>query len=185
MKEAEPSFKAVMPQMHKTIVWKRFKAGLFAVLFVLIGYGLYHLLYLNTYLGVMPLTAYKVTIYQGIDHAAYGATHFLKNYPATGPALDFEDNDEIMYMYWQCAIIPVEMDNLPQPNPQYGVFLRMMPDGSLSLDGTNVIKEIRQGTKNDFITVYRTGDEVMQIDPAVEKYIRRDDAMADKMQMAR
>ena len=183
-KEAEPSFKAAMSQLHKTIVWKRFKAVLFAVLIILLGYVVYQFVFLNTNWGIMPLNTYKVAIYKGIDNAAYGATHFLKNYPATGPALDFENNNEIMYIYWQCAIIPVETDNLPQPNPQYGIFLTMTPDGSLSWDGTHVIKEIRQGTKNNYITVYRAGDEITEIDPAVEEYLRREDTLADTMQAA-
>jgi hypothetical protein len=183
----ELSFKTAMSQVRQTIEWKRLKTALLAVLFTLItllvGFGVYRFLFVYTGIRTLPMDTYNVTVYKDSDHTAYVATSFLKNYAVNGSMLDFEDNDEIMYVYWQCAIIPVETDHLYMPNPQYGITLTVMADGSLTFDGQTVIREIRQGTKDNYITVYQQGDEIAPIDPAVEKYFQSEEAIEEALQL--
>ena len=153
-------------------LWKRHRASILAVLFALAvplaGLGMYHLLCVDTHLRVLPLDAYTVTFYRGSDGLAYGATRFPKLYRVTGPVLTTEDQDQILYVYWQSTLLPIEASNAYMPNPQYGITMMTMPDGSLSLDGKTALLEIRQGTKEHYITVYQKGDALTPIDPAAE-----------------
>jgi len=183
---ADGSFKAAMAQLKKTMGWKRIKTALLAVVLTVVlivaGYGgYYYLCVYSTYTDtrMLPLDAYTVGVYQGTDGTAYGATTFLKSYRTNGPMiLTEEDGGTILYIYWTAPVILIEQKQLVMPNPQYGVHMMMTEDGSLTLDGETVIREIRQGKPDDYIVVYRAGDAIPALDPVVDQYYQSQEACA-------
>ena len=71
------------------------------------------------------------------------------------------------------------------PNPQYGVRMMLDMDNTLMLGPDATIREIRQGTKDDYVTVYRAGDFIAPLDPAVEEYFRIENNYVDRLDEAR
>jgi hypothetical protein len=182
------SFKAAVSSLRKTLGWKRLRTALLAtaltLALVIAGYAGYTYLFESPYHRAMPMDAYEVNLYQGSDGTIYGATHFLKNYAGSGPDIEVTENGEIVYLFWYCAIIPVEKERLPQPNPQYGVRLSMTADGALTLGDGTAIREIRQGTPSDYVVVYRAGDAIPPLDPATDEYLRMEEAYFEQIDEA-
>jgi hypothetical protein len=170
------SFQTAMAQLRKTMGWRRIKTAALAVLLTLAlliaGKGIQYYLYDYSNGRIMPMDAYQISVYQGSGGTAYGTTHFLKFYAANGPMIAVEDDGEILYIYWKTTIIQKELERIPYPNPQYGVHMILTADGNLSLDGSTVIREIRQGTEDHYVTVYRAGDDIPAVDPVVDTYFQ-------------
>ena len=172
------SFKTAMAQLRRTMGWRRLKSALLAVVvtFVLItaGYCGHYYLFKYSCGRILPMDAYEVRIYQGSDGTAYGATHFRKNYIVNGPMITVADNGKILYISWRTTIIERELTHMSLPNPQYGIHLKTTANGDLLL-GDAVIEEIRQGTPDDYITVYRAGDVIPPLDSVTDEYFLMED----------
>ena len=182
------SFKAAMAQLRKTMGWRRIKTALLTVILtfvlIIVGYcGHYYLFKYNNG-RVMPMDAYTISVYQGSDGTAYGATHFLKDYAANGPMITSDDDCKTLYIWWNTTIVEKELTHVPHPNPQYGIHMTMTADGNLTLYGETVIQEIRQGTPDDYTVVYRAGDVIPPLDPSVDAYFQTQKSYFDQINEA-
>lgn len=180
------SFKAAMSQLRKSIGWKHIRTTILAVLvafivFIAGGFG-YQYLIAWPYYRAMPLDAYEINLYQGSSGAVYGETFFLKNFDGSGPIVTFEDGGNTVYVHWTSAIIPIEKSHIHQGNPSYGMRrMTLAPDGTLLFDENTPVREIRQGTKDDYVVVYHAGDIIPLLDPAVDEYLTQQELFFDQM----
>ena len=182
------SFQTAVSDLRKTMGWRRLRTALIAVTLtlalVITGYAAYFFLVDSPYYRNMPMDAYAIRLYQSSDKTVYCATHFLKNIAGNGPDIQTEEGGAIVYIYWRCAIIPIEHDRIPQPNPQYGIRLTLTKDGALTFGDDVVILEIRQGTPDDYTVVYRQGDAILPLDSATDEYLRMEEAYFNQMDEA-
>lgn len=181
---AETSFKEAVAQLRKTLGWKRLKTALLAVLVTLVllfaGSAAYYFLFMDSSARSLPMDAYTVALYQGSDGAVYGTTTFHKNYQSmNGAYTTLGDDDHTLYVTWKAPVFPAEVELRVFPHPQYGFKLQRTADGDLSFRDGTVILEVRQGTPDDYITVYHAGDAITPLDPAVEEYFRLENQLTD------
>lgn len=181
------SFKTTMAQLRKTLGWKRLKTAVLAVVITLVllfgVYAAYYYLFADSSARCLPMDEYDVILYQDSDDTVYLTTFLFKTYQAmSASSKTYNDDSSILYVCWKSAIFPKEVEQCQLPN-LLGSKLQITADGSLYFDDGTLLQEVRQGTPDDYVTVYQAGDALPPLDPIMEQYFRSQDQRDDAQQM--
>jgi hypothetical protein len=181
------TFQTAMAQLKKTMGWKRIRIATIAALVtaavLFLGYTGYFFLFVQGG-HALPNDGYELHLFQSEDRNVYVIPKFLKSISFFGVSSSFDQDNGIIYVHWMSALIPPGRDIVPRWYPDYIMRLTLAADNTLYYGEAFPVKEIRQGTKDNYVVAYRAGDTIPQLDPIAAAYIQQRDLYYAKMDAA-
>lgn len=180
------SFKTAMSQLKKTMGWKRIRVAtvaalITAVVLLLVYTGYFFLFVQGQY--ALPNDDYQLHLFQSEDNSVYVIPRFLKQINFSGVSSSFDKEHGIITVHWKSPRIPTGKEIIPRWYPDYVMRLTLTDEGILKF-GDMTVQEVRQGTKDDYVVVYRTGDAIPPLDPTFAAYIQQRDLYFAKIDAA-